>query len=83
MIPGNALGKNSAYGNIALDRLLIPLEEKKKTQTTKNNLFSSLFRSIPVTSIMDYSIVRLNPVDKMTPLTTVLTWILHYAVIFF
>lgn len=83
MILGNALGKNSAYGNIALDRLLIPLEEKKKNQTTKNNLFSSLFRSIPVTSIMDYSIVRLNPVDKMTPLTTVLTWILHYAVIFF
>lgn len=29
MIPGNALGKNSAYGNIALDRLLIPLEERK------------------------------------------------------
>lgn len=73
MILGNALGKNSACGNIALDHLLITLGEKKNQQTTKNNLFSSLFPSIPVTSIMDYSIVRLNPVDKMTPLTAVLT----------
>lgn len=73
MILGNALGKNSSYGNMALDHLIITL--LGGGGKAKHNLFSSLFCSIPVTSIMDYSIVRLNPVDKMTPLTAVLTWV--------
>lgn len=32
MILGNALGKNSAYGNIALDHPLITLGGKKKSK---------------------------------------------------
>ena len=73
MILENALGKNSAYGNTALDHLIIALRRRKNK--AKHYLFSFLFCSLPVTSIMDYSIVRLNPVDKMTPLTAVLTWV--------